>query len=167
MYFLSGHLTRSYPGVTIELFICCLLGPICLWAVLPAWSLIFSGPPVQAKNEVSSLALEHIIKPGELRVLIRLLQIGNHRSSASVRTKLIDFIFDRIVVSSSYLASLFTDCHEVGNVFNIKRSPYGFNFCLVYAGILLIDYTCATSSYSASFTSCSDWLWLSSFSIEW
>jgi hypothetical protein len=39
---------------------------------LPAWSLMFSGPLVQAKIEVSSLAPKHIIKTGELRFLIRL-----------------------------------------------------------------------------------------------
>jgi hypothetical protein len=34
--------------------------------------LIFSGPLVQTKNEISSLAPEHIIKHGELRLLIEL-----------------------------------------------------------------------------------------------
>jgi hypothetical protein len=49
-----------------------LLGPTSLWVVLPIYSLIFSGPLVQAKIEVSSLAPEHVVKPGELRFPIGL-----------------------------------------------------------------------------------------------
>jgi hypothetical protein len=39
---------------------------------MPARSLIFSEPPIQAKFEVSSLAPEHVIKPGKLQFLIEL-----------------------------------------------------------------------------------------------
>jgi hypothetical protein len=49
MYSLSQHSTRSYPGVTIRLFICYFLGPTSLWVVLLGWSFVFSGPPVQGK----------------------------------------------------------------------------------------------------------------------
>jgi hypothetical protein len=37
------------------------------------------------------------------------LWIGNHRLDTSVWTKLVDFIFDRIVAPSSCLISFFTD----------------------------------------------------------
>jgi hypothetical protein len=40
--------------------------------------LIFSGSLVRMKIEVSSLAHEHVIKPGELWFPIKLLWIGNH-----------------------------------------------------------------------------------------
>jgi hypothetical protein len=56
----------------IGLFICCLLGPISLWVVLSIWSLIFSGPLVWTKIEVSSLAPEYAIKPDELQFPIGL-----------------------------------------------------------------------------------------------
>jgi hypothetical protein len=49
------------------------LGPTSLWVDLPASSLIFSGPLAWVKIEVSSLAPEHIIKPGEFRFPIGLL----------------------------------------------------------------------------------------------
>jgi hypothetical protein len=49
-----------------------LLGPTSSWDVLPTWCLIFSGPPIQVNFKVSSLAPEHVIKPGELRFLIGL-----------------------------------------------------------------------------------------------
>jgi hypothetical protein len=62
----------SYLRVTIGLFICYLLGPTSSLAILAAWSLIFSGPLVQAKFEVSSLAPEHVIKAGELWFSIKL-----------------------------------------------------------------------------------------------
>jgi hypothetical protein len=56
----------------IGLFICCLLDLTSSWVVLPVWSFIFSGPLVQAKIEVSSLAPEYVIKPGKLRFPIGL-----------------------------------------------------------------------------------------------
>jgi hypothetical protein len=62
----------SYPEVTIELCICCFLGPTSLCVVLPIWYLIFSGPLVRTKIEVSSLTPEHIIKSDELRFSIGL-----------------------------------------------------------------------------------------------
>jgi hypothetical protein len=46
----------SYPRVTIRLFICYLLGPTFLCAVLLAWFLIFSGP--QTKFEMFSWPLK-------------------------------------------------------------------------------------------------------------
>jgi hypothetical protein len=30
-------------------------------------------------------------------------------------------------------------CRRVGDVFNMKRSPYGFNFCLLCVEISLVD----------------------------
>jgi hypothetical protein len=62
----------SYPKVMIRLFICYLLDPTSLWVVLPICSLIFSELSVRTKIEVSSLAPEHVIKPGELRFSIKL-----------------------------------------------------------------------------------------------
>jgi hypothetical protein len=52
---------------------CCLLDPTSLCDILSVWSLICIGPMVQAKTEVLSLALEHVIEPGELRFSIELL----------------------------------------------------------------------------------------------
>jgi hypothetical protein len=49
------------------------------------------------------------------------------------------FHFDRIIASSSCSSSFFTDVTGVGNVFNMKRSPYDFNFCFVYASISSVD----------------------------
>jgi hypothetical protein len=70
-YFLS-YPTRRYPRVTIELSMCYLLGPIFLWAILSVWSLIFNGPLIWKKIEVSSLTPEHVINHGELRFSIGL-----------------------------------------------------------------------------------------------
>jgi hypothetical protein len=56
----------------MRLFIYCLFDLTSLYAVLPIWSLIFSGPLVRIKIEVASLTPEHIIKHGELRFLIGL-----------------------------------------------------------------------------------------------
>jgi hypothetical protein len=59
-YFLSWHPTKSYHRVTIELFICCLLGPISLCVVLLVWSLIFNGGPWFSKKlRYRQLQLEH------------------------------------------------------------------------------------------------------------
>jgi hypothetical protein len=62
----------SYPGVTIGLFLCYLLGPTSSWAVMHTWSLIFNGPLVWVKLEMPLLAPEHIIKLGEHQFLIGL-----------------------------------------------------------------------------------------------
>jgi hypothetical protein len=72
IYSLS-YLTMSYPGVTIKFFICYWLGLTSLWAILVVWSLILSGSLVRVKIEVSALAPEHIINPGELQFLIGIL----------------------------------------------------------------------------------------------
>jgi hypothetical protein len=100
---------RSYPVVTIRLFIYYLLSPTSLWIILATWYLIFNWPLIRTKIEVLSLAAEHVINPDELRFSIGLRLIGNHRSDPYVQTKLIDFIFGIIIASSSYLASFFTD----------------------------------------------------------
>jgi hypothetical protein len=47
-------------------------------------------PLVRVKIEVSSLAPEHVIKPDELRFRSGYRWTGNHRSDASIRTKLIN-----------------------------------------------------------------------------
>jgi hypothetical protein len=65
--------------------------------------------------------------------------IGNRRLNPSIRTKMSDFIFGLIVASSSCSASFFIDVTGVGDVFNIKRPPYAFKFCHVYAGISSVD----------------------------
>jgi hypothetical protein len=156
-YCLSWYSTRSYPGVIIELFICCLLGPTSSWVVLPTWSLIFSGPPVQATFQVSSLALEHVIKPGELRFLI-----GLPTDWQSTIGRLCSNQADSCFI---FLFGFFLHwCHGVGDVFNTKRSSYGFNFCLVYTGISLVG---SWAFFKKSFTSCSDWSWPPSFSTKW
>jgi hypothetical protein len=49
-----------------------LVGPTSLWAVLPIWFLIFSGPLVWAKIDVSLLAPKHIINLDELQFPIGL-----------------------------------------------------------------------------------------------
>jgi hypothetical protein len=72
-----------------------LVGPTSLWADLPVRSLIFSGLLVRVKIEVSSLAPEHVIKPGELWFLIRLLVdwkswIGHLRSNQADQLSLIE-----------------------------------------------------------------------------
>jgi hypothetical protein len=85
----------SYLEVTIGLLIFYLLGPTSLWANLPISSLIFSGPIVQVKIEVSSLAPEHVIKAGEFWFLIGLpvdckSPIGRLRSNQTNQLSLIE-----------------------------------------------------------------------------
>jgi hypothetical protein len=99
----------SYPEIIIELFICHLLGSTSSWDVLTVWSLILSGPLVQEKIKVSSLAAEHVIKPANFGSRSGYRWTGNHRSDTSIQTKLVDLISDRIVASSSYSASFFTN----------------------------------------------------------
>jgi hypothetical protein len=99
----------SYPKIIIGLFICYLLGSISLWDVLTVWSLIFNGPLVQEKIKVSSLAVEHVIKPANFGSRSGYRRTGNHQSDTSIQTKLVNLISDRIVALSSYSASFFTD----------------------------------------------------------
>jgi hypothetical protein len=134
MYFLS-YPTRSYPRVTIRIFICYLLGTTSSWAILAAWSLIFSGPLVQANIEVSSLALEHVINPGELWFPIGLSADWQSliRPFCSNQAKRLHLQHNNCFIFLFVI--LLHWCYGVGDVLNIKRSPYGFNLCLVYAGI--------------------------------
>jgi hypothetical protein len=92
----------------IELFICYLLDPTSLWVVLLDWFIIFNGPQ-SMKNWGIDISpwIRHqswwISLPDQYRL------IDNHRSDPSIRTKLSDFIFYRIVASSSYSTSFFTN----------------------------------------------------------
>jgi hypothetical protein len=63
---------------------------------------------------------------------------GNHRSDASVRTKLINCLW----YNSCFIFMCGFLPHwrrGVGDVFNMKSSPYGFNFCLLCVEISLVD----------------------------
>jgi hypothetical protein len=72
-----------------------------LFCLVDPSSLVAPGPE---KIDISSVASEHIINPGELRFSIGLPADCNHRSDPLVRNKLSDFI-DIIVASSSCSAS--------------------------------------------------------------
>jgi hypothetical protein len=88
--------------------------------------------PGLEKIEVSLLIPEHVINPGKLWFSIGLpvnwqLPIRPLYSNQAERLHLRPnsyFIF--------MFGFLLHRCHGVGDVFNIKRSPYVFNFCLVY-----------------------------------
>jgi hypothetical protein len=95
--------------------------------------------PGSGKIEVSSLAPEHVINHGKFRFSIGLpadwqSPIGPLYSNQVERLHLRPnscFIF--------MFGFLLHWCHEVGDVFNIKRLPYNFNFCLIDAGISSVD----------------------------
>jgi hypothetical protein len=134
MYSLSQHPTKSYlwsdssydaywTQYLYELF--CLIDP----------SYLVSPPPGLEKIEILSLAPEHIINPDELQFLIGLPTdwqslieplYSNQAERLHLRhNSCFIFLFD--VLLHWY--------HEVGDVFNMTRSPYDFNFYLIYTGI--------------------------------
>jgi hypothetical protein len=99
----------SYLRVTIWLLICYLLGPTSLWADLSVWSLIFSAPPSSGENwgVVTSSWTRH----QTWRTSVPDRATGG--LEITDRTPLFEqswsTVFDRIVASSSCVASFFTD----------------------------------------------------------
>jgi hypothetical protein len=90
---------------------------------------------------------------------------GNHRSDVSVRTKLINCLW----YNSCFIFMCGFLPHwrrGVGDVFNMKSSPYGFNFCLLCVEISLVD-NWTSFNQKKSFISCIGLSWLPSFSGEW
>jgi hypothetical protein len=121
--------------------------------------------PDSEKIEVSSLAPEHVINHGELQFPIGLLAdwqspIGPLYLNQAERLHL------RHNSCCIFLFSILLHwCNGVGDVFNIKRSSYDFNFYLVHAGISSVGSW--VFFFKKSFTSCSDWSWPPFFSTEW
>jgi hypothetical protein len=156
--------TSNYLGVMIWLLICYLLGPTSLWADLPIWSLILSSPLVRVKIEVSSLALNTSSNLVNFGSQSGYRWTGNHRSDTSIRTKLINYLW----YNSCFIfmcGFLLHWCRRVDDVFNMKRSPYDFNFCLLYVEISLVDNR-TSFNRKKSFISCIALSWLPSFSGE-
>jgi hypothetical protein len=153
----------SYLRVRIELFICNLLGPTSSCVVLPAWSLIFRGGDL-GKIDVSSLASEHIINPDELRFPIELPADWQSpiKPLCSNQVERLPLRHNNCLIF--LFGFLLHWCHMIGDVFNMRKSSYGFNLCLLYADISSVD---NWAFFKKSFTSRSDWSWLPSFSTEW
>jgi hypothetical protein len=125
-YYLS-YPTMSYHEVTTRLFICYLLSLTSSWVILTVWSLIFSGPLIQAKIKVSSLAPEHVINLAELRFPIELP--ADCQSSIK---PLCLIQAERLHLQHNNCFTFLFDillhwCYRVSDVFNIKRSTYDFN----------------------------------------
>jgi hypothetical protein len=95
--------------------------------------------PSSWKIKMSSLAPEHGINSGKLR-----FPIGLSTDWQSLIEPLCLNQAERLHLRpNSYFIFMFSFllhwCHGIGDVFNMKRSPYGFNFCLVYVGISSVD----------------------------
>jgi hypothetical protein len=146
-------------------FLCYLLCLIFSWVVLCGWSFIFSASGPE-KIEVSSLAPKHIINPDELWFLIGLptdwqSPIGPLCSNQA------EWLHLRHSSCIIFLFSILLHwCYRIGDVFNMKRSPYDFHFCLIYAGISSVG-NWAFFNPIKILQSCSDWSWLPPFNTEW
>jgi hypothetical protein len=144
---------RSYSKVTIGLFMWCLLGPTSSWVVSSAWSLIFNRPSVRVKIEMSLLTLESIIKPGELWFSIGLSPDWQSQIGPLCSNQVDQFHLRYNSCFIFLFGILLHWYHRVGDVFNMKRSSYDFNFCLLYSGISSVGYW---AFFKKPFTSCFD-----------
>jgi hypothetical protein len=142
-----------------------LIGSTSLWADLPAWSLIFSGPLVWVKIEVSSLAPEHVIKTWQTLVPNRATDGLKITDRTPPFEPSWSTVFDRIVASSSYVASFFTDV--TGLVMCSIWKDHPMTSIFVFYALKFLWWITELPLIKKSFISCIDMSLLPSFSGEW
>jgi hypothetical protein len=119
--------------------------------------------PGSEKIEVSSLAIEYIINTGEISFRSGYRLIDNHRSDPFVQTKLNNFIFGIIAVSSSCSTSFFTNVMGLV-ICSISKNHHMTLIFVLY--MLVSRWWVVELSLKKAFTSCSDWSLHLSFSTE-